>query len=204
MEKHHSKYLILILLIIAIAAGLTAYFAGSNQPKIANIPKFIPETTPAPAKPTLVVAPDGKKTLSMRLGKTENGATQTFAMAEKDSDSFNNVFSKTVADGATITIPFNTFSPDDKYFFLKETNGTAQNYFVLASSGSPVATDSQTISVSDLFAKKITDYDLKEVTGWAAPTLLVINTTTKDGNIGPSFWFDMSTKSFIRLSSIFH
>lgn len=204
MVKHHSKYLIIILLAIAVAAGSVAYFAGFNRSKIVSIPKFVPVITPAPAKPTLVVAPDGKKTLSMKLTKTDNGVVQSFSMAEKDTNIFSDVFSKTVGNGSTISIPFNTFSPDDKYFFLKETNGTAQNYFVLASSGSPIATDSQTLSVSDLFAKKVPDYELKEVTGWADPTLLVVNTDKKDGSQGPSFWFDLSTKSFILLSRRFN
>lgn len=204
MDKHHFRNIILILLLIALIAGAVAFFADGERAKIAEIPKFEATKTPSPAQTTLVVAPDGKKTLSMRTDKRTDGVTQTFSMSSKGENVFSSVYSKTMAGEPAISIPFNTFSPDDKYFFLKETVGGTQNYFVLASSGSPVATDSQTLNVSEFFAKKLPDYTLTEVTGWAAPTLLVVNTDKKDGTQGPSFWFDLSTKSFILLSNRFN
>ena len=96
------------------------------------------------------------------------------------------------------------FSSDDKYLFLKETTGNQITYFVLTASGLPVTKDAQTVDFSSLFTAKYPDYVITDATGWAAPTLVVINTNKTDGKVGPSFWFDVQTKSFIQLSERFN
>ena len=58
--------------------------------------------------------------------------------------------------------------------------------------------------MEELFAQKYADYKITDVTGWAAPTLLVVNTDKLDGTVGPSFWFDVASLSFTRLSTRFN
>jgi hypothetical protein len=87
---------------------------------------------------------------------------------------------------------------------LKETNSAQTSYFVLTTSGAPVTKDAQTLDILSLFTAKYPNYTITDATGWAGPTLVVINTNKSDGGIGPSFWFDAGSQSFIQLSTRFN
>ena len=170
-------------------------------------------TTPTP-KPVIPIAkadqimsqgsPDGKFTLTMQERKGSAEVTYIFQMMDETSHTQKNIFTKSVPTGTSISIPFNTFSSDNKYLFLKEVTGSQTTYFVLTASGLPITKDVQTIDFSTLFTAKYPNYVITDVTGWAGPTLVVINTNKIDGTIGPSIWFDVASKSFIQLSTRFN
>jgi hypothetical protein len=199
MDKRQSKFIIFSCLLISII-----FVVFVLRPKI-QTPTSNASPTPTPlaipvalaAQPESVTSSDGKMTIdAMKLTDDKGSTAYTFLVTDKDSGIQKGVFTKTEAPGATLSIPANTFSPDDKYVFLKETSTTSTDFFVITSSG--------TLDISGPFAAKYQNYVITDVTGWAAPTLVVINTNKVDGTLGPSFWFDVSSKSFIQLSERFN
>ncbi len=204
MEKH-PKLLILFFAVSLATLGVL-YLRGSQKtttPALAVTPTF-PITTQAAPQISTVEAPDGSHILTMKEEKGKNAVTHTLSISTESDSSQKQIFSKTLEEGSALSIPANTFSPDDKYVFLKESGKNGVSYIVLASSGDPITQDNQTITFSDLFAKKLPDYKITDVTGWASPTLIVINTNKLDGTQGPSFWFEVPTQSFILLSTRFN
>lgn len=186
MDKRQSKVTILVCLIIAVVVVFFGFKARGQTVGNVPIPPAVPE---AQASEIISVgSPDGKFNLTMKEKKGQESTTYTF-----NSEKIN--FAKTVPTGVTMSIPFNTFSPDNKYVFLKENGLGTTSYTVIAPSG--------IIDVSSLFEAKYEDFVITDATGWAGPTLLVINTDKEEGGKGPSFWFDVASRSFIQLSNRF-
>lgn len=199
MEKHHYKLLILIFVIIAIASVFFVKF--SKVPENSDSTAFEPTPAPVPVaeamEPTFsnVDSPDGKLILTMKKENTQSGDYLTFYTTDLAGIQ-KTIFAKTASIGATLSIPANTFSPDNKYVFLKEVFGGVANYFI------PIP--SEIIDISSMFTAKYPDYVVTDMTGWGGINLIVINTDKVSGGIGPSFWFDVPSRSFIKLSSRFN
>lgn len=205
MEKH-LKLLILFFVVALTTLGVLYFRASQENPNpVSLIPPNLPITTKAALQTSVVDAPDGSHSLTVKEEKkAKNTVAYTFSVSTQNSSSQKTIFTRTLEEGSSFSVPQNTFSPDDKYIFLKETAKDKINYIVLTSSGDPITKDSQTITFSDLFAVKLPDYKITDVTGWAAPDLIIINTDKLDGSTGPSFWFEVPTQSFIRLSNRFN
>lgn len=198
MDKHLSNT---ILIIIALIIGVFAYVAyDNNKVQIQSQVEYKPVNTPKTAnaqgpKLTTVGSPDGKMSLTMKEDGTDS-IFYTFLLKDEGTGTSKQIFTKTASVGAILTIPLNTFSPDNKYVFLKETYGGKNSYFV--------PQGGEEVKFSDLFADKYEDYVITDVTGWGGVNLIVINTDKTEGGIGPSFWFDVTSNSFILLSNRFN
>ncbi len=102
-----------------------------------------------------------------------------------------------------LSIPFNTWSPDTTYFFLKEKVTDDEDYLVFQSSGDLFANNIHALSVQQLFKEKVQGFVIGDVTGWADQTLLVVNTEAIDGGDKVSFWFDVPSQTFMQLGTYF-
>lgn len=190
-----------ILIVTAVIIGVSAYFVyDNNKVQIQSKVEYKPVNTPKTAnaqgpKLTTVGSPDGKMSLTMK----EDGADSilyTFLLKDEGTGISKQIFTKTASVGAVLSVPLNTFSPDNKYVFIKETYGGKSSYFV------PM--DGEEVDFSGLFAEKYEDFVITDVTGWGGVNLIVVNTDKAGGGIGPSFWFDVTSKSFIRLTNRFN
>jgi hypothetical protein len=110
---------------------------------------------------------------------------------------------KNFPSDSAFDLPFNTFSPENAYFFIEENNKDVRNYYVFSASGRMLRNEEQMINVSKLFEEKFPHLKLIEATGWASSTLLVVNTNTESGEQGPSFWFEVPSLAFIQLATRF-
>ncbi|HET7098680.1 MAG TPA: hypothetical protein VFI61_00360 [Patescibacteria group bacterium] len=204
----HVKLTLLILLLVIAGSVFSIFYSLKNQPQnvpISQTSKYpLPVVNAGTTQTSTVVAPDGKWKLTMEEKKNKEGATYTFSLVDELSNSSKKIFTKTVPVGTTMALPLNTFSPDDKYFFIKETDSIQTRYFVLLASGQPIFNDSQTVEISELFMAKYEEYKITDITGWGGMNLLVVNVDKKEGGTGPSFWFDITNKSFIRLNDRFN
>jgi hypothetical protein len=194
MGKHQSKFIILASLAISLVAVFFVFRSKTQPSGTPSTPPSVPVVRAA--EPTVVGSPDGKMSLIMRKEKGDGTVTYRFTLKDEASGAQKEIFTKAETAGVTLSIPDNTFSSDNKYVFLKETGTSGVTYLVL--------TDTQTFDVSSLFAAKHENYVITDATGWAGPTLLIINTDKASGGIGPSFWFDVASHSFIQLSSRFN
>jgi hypothetical protein len=199
MENHRNKFLILIIILIA-AAGVIFM----SQKMHTNSDSYVPIVAEAEeeSKETSEISPDGKMTLSMKSEKVETGTRYSFSIKESESNISHEIYTMTAPAESIFTIPANTFSPDNKYVFLKESNGKQANYFVLSVNSSSNSQNS--LDISPLFVAKHPDLTVTDMTGWGGINLIVFNTDKVNGGVGPSFWFDVPSKSFIQLSNRFN
>jgi hypothetical protein len=188
-----KTFLILSLVIVAILIGLNIYITRLARvtPKTSHISQPVTIIPPVEASEIKSMdSPDGKKTLVMKKTKAENGIKYSFSVSEKE------IFTKIVDSSVFFSIPYNTWSPDNKYIFLKETEITSASYFVLSVSTDSFTQDDKTANITDLFAKKYPDLKINDVTGWGGINLVIVNADY-------SYWFEMPSKNFIRLSTRF-
>jgi hypothetical protein len=200
MDKLRFKLLIPAFLLVAAFAGVTALRLGASQRPNTSFaaPVVTPVAKSASQETTVVSSPDGKVTLTMEEKKGKDANIWTFSVGGTQ------IMSVTLPAEAVLSIPYNTFSPDNKYIFLKETASGMVSYPVLTTSGAPISKESQNLEISSSFSQKLPNYKITDVTGWAGPTLIVVNTDKSAGGQGPSFWFDITSHSFIQLSDRFN
>lgn len=150
------------------------------------------------------ISPDGAKNLTMKVMKNSDGTkTYDFLVSDGNGSDEQLVFSKTLDSSASITIPFNTWSPDNKYFFIEENLNNNKSVYVFKSMGAEFAEGESYIDVTDIFMKKDTGNNFDLATGWASETLIIINTKKQNDTKGPSYWFEVPTKAVIQLSTEF-
>lgn len=138
---------------------------------------------------------DGSRKLIMQEEKSNEGTTYTFFVSDGDGNNRRVLFSKT---GGAMSIPPNSWAPDNTYVFIKQTEPTT-TFFVFKVSGESFAAGDQYLDVASLFATKQPELVFKEVTGWDGVGLIHVTSTTAQGAKGPSFWFDVASKSFLQL-----
>ncbi|MBI4089186.1 MAG: hypothetical protein HY424_00590 [Candidatus Levybacteria bacterium] len=150
------------------------------------------------------ISPDGTKKVIMKITKNDDDtSTYDFLTADENNANEQLVFTKILNSTQNMTIPFNTWSPDNKYFFIQENKGSNKSIFVFNAAGAPFATGETYLAASDLFKQKITENNFNEATGWASETLIIINTIKQDNSKGPSYWFEVPSKAVIQLSTEF-
>lgn len=193
------KYLLILAVLVGIVFSLPYMIGEYKAVNYASGQVSMPTNPlPLPEEEILSISPDGTETLT--VNKTENESSKSYLF--KATTGLN--FDKNVSKEGTISIPLNTWSPDNKYLFLKEQNSGGDNYLLFSSSGKSFSEGELYLNVSTIFAEKNQEFKIKEITGWASPVLLVINTKTDTNENGPSFWFDITNRGLIRLSSTFN
>lgn len=168
----------------------------SPTPQITQAP-FIPKITTSS-----VTSADGKMKLIMNAITNKNNTT-TYNFFLNDAEKNNLFFSEIASSSTALILPFNSWSPDNGYFYIEETNPSVIHAFVFKASGQSFSNGQQYVDMIPLYNQKVTTYKLKEVTGWASDTLLIINTTAENNIQGQSYWFDVPSESFIELSTKF-
>ena len=198
-----------IVIIFALFLSLLVFqylsYKARQEPTISSVAALsIPTPTPTVLSlPVSVDSPDGTRTLTMKYQEKNTTTTYSFYASEKPDNQEKLIATKIVPSQHTFSIPDNTWSPDNKYAFIRERTGTESHYFVLPASDSLPQNDLQNTDVQALFSQKYPQFILTDITGWAAPNLLIVNTTTDSGERGPSFWFNIASQTFIQLGALF-
>ncbi|HSW88123.1 MAG TPA: hypothetical protein VLG12_03080 [Candidatus Saccharimonadales bacterium] len=162
----------------------------------------LPTVTPVPQEDvTSQISPNGAKKVVLKTTHNSDG-TVTFNLSTTDGSGQNEqqVYSVILQASETMSIPFNTWSPDNKYFFVVK---DSKDVMVFKASGETFADGAAYLDATDAFNQKNIDNTLTEATGWASETLIILNTTTADNQKGPSYWFEVPSKAIIRLSTEF-
>lgn len=197
MEKLLPSTTVLISLATAFWAGIFA-----NQ-KVSPIPAAPPaEVVPGP-KTVTILAPNGKMNLIVKTVKEKSGTKETFFTQDIKTGREVEIYSEELS-GSEILIPYNTFSPDNKYIFLKKTGPGGVGYFVVKTDGTNFSNDQKTADFLSLFNAKYPDHKVTDATGWGGVGLIVVNTDLAKGGQDHSFWYDVASNSFIQLASRFN
>lgn len=197
---------ILSLLIMGVSTLLLNQEQYTTDTRVfADIPDSPTPTIiiPGSLETTDMDSPDGTKTLTMEYQQTGDNVRYAFFISDS-SDKRLLIYTKELDTLHSLSIPYNTWSPDNEYFFLKESSQPQHHYYVFSASGKPFSDASQFLSIQPLFEEQVDGYVITDVTGWAAPTLLLVNTQAQDEEAKVSFWFDVQSQSFIRLGTYFY
>lgn len=190
----------------SIPASASTIVSNSTS-TVTSTPAATPLPTPITSKNAekfSQISPDGAKILTMTVTRNKDDS-KTYAFATSDSASTNqqSIYSKTLLGTGNMSIPFNTWSPDNNYVFLQQNGATTSGAIVMKADGQPLVEGEQFFDVISLFTAKNTGNSYQETTGWASETLLIVNTKQQDGSKGPSYWFEVPSKAIIQLSTQF-
>src|SRR5579859_1419132 len=130
MSKQKYAFALCILAGVLVGIGVvSAFFSRALFPahRVVTMPEIKPvaEATPEPTI-TPWTSPDGKKILVMKMLKLSHDSVRYSFFVTTDgtaTPSGQPVFSKIVSAATTMSIPFNTWSPDNQHFFIQEHNG---------------------------------------------------------------------------------
>lgn len=209
MVKPHNKIFI-VFVVFSVFLTASIVFWSSRQTRIGVKEKVgsaseIPETSSIKETKVVVISPDGKYTLTMDTKEVgSDNIEQKFYISSDTMVEIVELNTDDLLKGGIITIPFNTFSPDNKFIFLMQTVSEKAEYFVLRTDGEKILGDKYAFRLIEPFNKRYPDLKVTDVTGWGGLNLIVVNTDQIEGGTGPSFWFDLSNFSFIRLSHRFN
>lgn len=184
MEKH-LKLIFSVLGTAAAAIALVFLVNFSTSTQNGQSSPVIPEYVQA-QEPEVIelnqISPDGSENVVMKQTTTAEGKQYVF------TSNAGATFTTTQPKDTQVSIPFNTWSPDNEDFFIKIGN----DYTVVNSDGS-------TLTIIDKFIEKYPNFVFQEATGWAAPNLIILNAVD-----GPSFWFNATTGAITQLSTKFN
>lgn len=202
-----GRNLLILCGILALVGALIAVnFYIRKSPVVENTLKAIPQTfadiKPGP-KTSTILAPNGKMTLIVKEERGKNGESIDTFSTKKDTGETVEIYTEVLSEGVSISVPLNTFSPDNKYIFLKRTTQSGDTFFVLKTDGTLFKNNEKTIDFVSLFNQKYPETKASDVTGWGGMTLIVVNVNKPDGRVEHSYWYDVTSNSFIALSTRF-
>lgn len=175
-----------------------------------SVPTQAPSSKPNPSQvkiaafnPTISTtsqpSSDGTKKVVLKTSQNIDG-NQTYEVSVDDGPVF---FSKTLDAGGSINIPFNAWSPNNRYFFIEENNGSQTHVMVFKADGTSFSNGNAYLDLSGDFAKYAPNALFDQASGWAADNLIVILTKLDDGSEGTSYWYSVPDESVIPLSTRF-
>lgn len=195
---------IIVGLLLFILVGFAAFMAyqktAQNTPT--NQPEIVSTPTPQPSTQSEIHSPDGTMNLIMQKKSLEdNSQVYSFFTQEIAKKSKLLLFTKTVNEENSMTIPYNSWSPDNKYVFIQENNASSLAFLVFTASGDNFSNGLQYLDVIPLFDNLKTAYKVSTITGWDSPTLMHVKTVTAENKKGPSYWFDVTSRVFLQLAN---
>lgn len=212
MTTTRTQFEIETVSFIAFAVAVSMFFLWQNNQKYRQFPIITPVVNnTAEAVPTKVpeekvdvssqISSDGTKKLIMKTAHNNTGTlTYAFSTADGSGDNEKEIYTTTLSGEETMNIPFNTWSPDNKYLFIQKGD---RGFMVFKDSGEAFPDGQLFLDLTDLFAQRKTGHNLSEATGWGSETLIIINTAGEAEAKGPSYWFEVPSKAIIQLSTEF-
>lgn len=201
-------FILLVAAILGMTFALSTHRPNNHVafsvPDLQN--KQAPSDTIAPIQDSSFsqISPDGTQKVTILVHAGENNTkTYTIITSQENGSDTHTLFTIALPDSESITIPFNTWSPDNHYVFIEHNTPNNTQAWIFQANGQPLSQETSYLNANALFDGRNTGDTYQEATGWSSETLLIINTTTLDGKKGPSYWFDVPSKSIIPLSTEF-
>lgn len=215
--KHKLENIFLIT-VAALSGLFLAFIVNKNMPLLKTnattpaiytdaLPTPVPTEIPAPKESTASeISSDATKKVILKTIENKNQtSTATLYTQDGEGENLRIIFTKTLEKDKSITIPYNTWSPDNKYFFIQENTPSGPEIKVFNALGESFEDGEAYLGLTNLFRKKETGNNFKEATGWGSETLIIVNATPPDDNTRlTSYWFEVPSKAVIQLSTIFN
>ena len=202
-----AKGFILFTLLLLLGIVITVYTQSRTLTPAKAAPIRANSFSPAPTTST------GTKTVETEVNSAKadqklklwatpgKDGTTTYAFTITDLNGKpRSLLTKTLGPGAIMSLPWNAWDPTDTYVFVDEKDGSVQNYYVLRADGSSFASGDKLIDVGSIWRSRNLGLTIREATGWASGTLLIIYTSKDDGSKGPPYWFEIPSTATIQLA----
>lgn len=189
------KILVIFAFIVFVVGVMIGKYSYKNQ-----LPyKFSIYPTPTPT-PVLkeVNSSDGKMKLTLKIEQTTSASYSLF-VNEINGGTKKLVYNTNATTSGELVLPANAWSPDNKYFFVKEMTAQALNYLVFKGDGEKFNSGEQFLDVGATWKTKNFDFNFTEATGWASSTLIILKTVKADGSRWHSYWFEIPSKAILQL-----
>lgn len=206
-EKSILKSLLLFVLIVAVGVVVVILYrqktsetaqASGNEPSIA----ISPASESSKVTTTSVHSAKAQYLLTLRATHDPNGTTNySFFVSDISGASPRLLFEKTLGPHSSMSIPLNSWDPTDTYVFLEERDQGYVTYYVFKANGDSFDSNQRSIDVGNVWNQKKMPYAIREATGWASGSLLIIYTTKDDGSSGPHYWFEIPSTAILILAS---
>ncbi len=201
-DRSLLKSLFVFVLLVAIGVVSTVWYRERTATTVeasTGVVVMIPSATvkqPRGTTETSVHSSNADKQLILRVTPQSGGVTQySYIVADISGANPRVVLEKTLPTGIVMKLPDNSWDPTDTYVFVEEIVGGAPNYFVMKATGGPM------IDVGAVWRQKQIPYTIRQATGWASGTLLIIYTSKDDGSRGPAYWFEIPSTAILQLAS---
>lgn len=170
-------------------------------------PTLTKNTTPVAQKPTKQIvnksSSDGTVSFTETIQMTSDGSTRyTFSTPDAKTNAPQILFDVVENPSSSYSIPDNSWSPDNKQFFIIKTSSTGQTYLVFRADGTSYKNSQKSLDVIDFWSKTKYSSKITEATGWGGNDLLILRTQLADGTRGPDFWFVTSSNGFLQLRQL--
>jgi hypothetical protein len=200
----------LLFMIVGAFVGMFLVAYVKNQPVQFHSNAFVDKTPTITPTPTVTFEPtttsdsqissDGTHKVVLRTTNNED-LSKSYELATSDNGPA--IFSTTLSAGQNITLPFNAWEPQNRYFFIQENLASGTNILVFKGDGSPFADGEAYLDLSDAFKHYGSPYTYDAATGWAGYNIIVINTKATDGSQGASYWYEVPYGSILPLATKF-
>lgn len=192
------------LFLLVIALGWVVVFQThvltSQKARATSEDNPFPSPTPIEENVAVLSSDGSEKLLIRKRNATEETVEYVLSVSSSTGADERELITKTLTSDWRLEIPPNAWSPDDSYVFVRLDGPTSDTYLVLKPSGELFVGGERYVDVGALWSQKKLGFTLREATGWASPTLLILYTTTANGAKGPAYWFEAPSKALIKLS----
>ncbi len=202
----------LYFFIIAAFLGMTLALSFHKNPQhqttplpvMQNLQSQILSPVPTPQEVVSQVTPDGTKKITMTtITNKDLSHVYTFAISNDTDTDKRTLYTIKLPATESMTVPFNTWSPDNIYVFLEHHFSDHTEALLFRADGQQIRDSESSLNVTDIYNARQTGNPYQETTGWASQTLLIVNTKLADGSKGPSYWVEVPSKAVIPLSTVF-
>lgn len=204
VNKNKRFFLFLILVLTsAIVLGRSVFYLRSKTSTQAEAVQYVAQTYSAKEleinnnSVVSQISPDGLFLLIVKMQDSgQNQKSVEIFVRDEEKQTETVVFSYQTSVDTTIEIPFNTWSPDNRYFIIAENTPDQQKYLLFKATGE-LFDESQYIDITRLYNERDFSYSITKITGWASKAYLVV--LASNGEKSATYWFDVYSQRFIGL-----
>ncbi len=145
---------------------------------------------------------DGSKRLVGTSELKEGKVKYVFTVIDSTKKEKIILFETYVDRQSSLTIPFNSWSNDDKYVFIQANSPEGKNYHVFKADGSSFNDGLKYLDVQQYWVSSKNTKVIDRVSGWAGADLLVTYATNSDGSDSFAYWFVISSRRFMNVREL--
>lgn len=191
----------LLLAFVALIIIFVGVLVTKSKPVEVPLKAAEPPKTEVAISLHTVHSPDGARKVVLKTQPLSEGQMNyVVTTSDMNGSDRHGIYEATLKEGSEIVLSPNSWSPDNKFVFIKTNKEGVIGALVFQQDGSSCADGTMYIDVSSIFNEQFSDRTIRDISGWDDSALLHVMTFNTDNTVGFSYWFDIWGKSFIQLA----